>query len=147
MSSLRPSSPEPYENQPDTVGQTSLLGLDYKVAAAVAYVPLVPVNVLASLAWLKTEQNSDFLRFHAMQSLVLTAGLIGFGILLCVCSLFIMLIPVLNVMILPIVNFVWGASGLAYVAISIYCLIKAHKGETVKLPYIGDFAAQKAREI
>ncbi len=146
VSSLRPSTPEPLENQPDLPGRTHVLEKDYKVAAALAYTPVFLINVIFSVIWLKTEQNSSFLKFHALQSLTLTAGLFVAGIGVGMLSLILAFIPLINT-IVPVINFFWGLVVLAYFGVNIMLAYKAYKGVAYKLPYIGDFATQKAQEI
>lgn len=55
-------------------GKTQTLGLDYNVAAMLCYLPwcLCCVDLIASVLWLATEPKENrFLRFHAMQGLML----------------------------------------------------------------------------
>src|SRR5579871_1940603 len=57
--------------------RTIVLDLDYHAAAALAYLPFCFFNVIASAVFWRTEpENNYFLRFHSMQSLVLTGGMI-----------------------------------------------------------------------
>jgi uncharacterized membrane protein len=144
VSSLRPSSPEPYENQPDLPGKTNLLGLDYNRAAALAYLPIIPLNIVFAVVWLKTEQNSRFLKFHAIQSLILTGGLLvgWFGIE--ILSLILLAMGVIGGFLSRILQFTVSAALILYTVISIIAMIKAYKGVAYKMPLIGDMASQRA---
>src|SRR5262249_25003831 len=64
-----------------STGRTKTLGLDYSVAALLAYLPVWPVNLIFSIIWLNTEpKESRALRFHSTQSLILcVAGMILSG--------------------------------------------------------------------
>ncbi len=59
-------------------GKTVTGAMDYKLAAALCYLPVMMVHLLAAGAWLLTEpKESRFVRFHAVQSLILFAILFG----------------------------------------------------------------------
>ena len=54
----------------------SALGLDANVVAGLCYVPLCYLNLILSIITLVTDKTNKLARFHAFQSLFLTAGLI-----------------------------------------------------------------------
>jgi uncharacterized membrane protein len=144
VSSLRPSSPESYDNQPDLPGRTKILDLDYKVAAVLAYVPLFLINVVFSLIWLKTEEQSRFLRFHAIQSLILSGGLLAGGFAIAILTAIIIFIPVIGPPIAGFLHLIWmGVIGF-YIVVSIIAMVKAYNGVAFKMPLIGEIATQKA---
>jgi uncharacterized membrane protein len=130
-------------------GKTKVMNLDYNVAGLLCY--LLPCFCLADLIfcilWLATEpKESRFVRFHAMQGLLLfgvgfvigivfrilgagmafgPGGLVqagGFGILLLLQLCF----------------------TVALLILYIVCMIKAYQGQMWKLPIIGDIAEKNS---
>ena len=117
MTSTGPSSAVP-----DNKARTSV-GLDANVAAAVAYV----LGWITGLALLLMEHENRFVRFHALQSIIVF-GALSFAWFLCfsvplfgwLVSLFI--IP-------PVSAGLW-----------LLLMFKAYQGEHFKLPIAGDMA-------
>ncbi|MCP4653264.1 MAG: DUF4870 domain-containing protein [Candidatus Omnitrophica bacterium] len=96
---------------------TSSTKLEPNVAAVLCYV----AGWITGLIFVLVEKENKFVRFHAMQSLILSVSVIILS-----------LIPILNllVIILAIPLFIlW-----------IVLMVKAYKGEQFKLPVIGDLA-------
>lgn len=59
-------------------GKTKVLNLDYNVAAMLAYLPICCVNLICSIIWIASEpKENKFLRFHALQSLLLTGAAVA----------------------------------------------------------------------
>src|SRR5207253_9303060 len=59
-------------------GKTKVGDLDYKTAALLCYVPVCLVNLIASIVFLNSEpRESRFVRFHAMQSLIMSIAVIA----------------------------------------------------------------------
>src|SRR5438045_3490315 len=66
--------PPPGGNYPPPEGKTKTFGMAYNTAALLCYLPscLCCANVIFSIIWLSTEPKENrFLRFHAMQGLLL----------------------------------------------------------------------------
>lgn len=83
-------------------------------------------GIITGAVLLAVEKQDRFVRFHAMQSTVTFAGvLLG--------HLVLMGVPVFGlVLYLPFI--------LTVVALWVFLMIKAWRGELYKLPYLGDFA-------
>ncbi len=97
--------------------------------AAVTYL----VAPITSIIFLLLEKDNKFIRFHAMQ------GLILFG------AIFVLNI-VLNVV--PVIGAVVGTLvAIASFVLWIVLMFKAYKGEHYKLPYVGDLAEQYMTKI
>lgn len=59
-------------------GKSKLGELDFKIAAAACYLPVMYVHLIASLAFLAIEPRENRpVRFHAGQSLLISAGWLG----------------------------------------------------------------------
>ena len=100
-------------------------GLEPNIAGLLCYV----LGWLTGLIFFLIEEKDEFVRFHAMQSIIvfgaITVVSIVFGILF--------IVPFLG----PILGgFLWVAS----VALWIILMVKAYQGERFKLPIAGDLA-------
>lgn len=121
------------ENAENTVnsttnkGETSI-GLDQNIAGLLCYL----FGFITGLILFLMEKENKFVRFHAMQSIVLSLSIF-------VISLVSGFIPVVGWMIglllAPISFILW-----------IVMMVKAYKGEWFKLPVIGDFAEEQANK-
>lgn len=124
-------------------GGKTALGLDTNVGALLCYLPVCAISLIYSIIVLVTEKNDRTMRFHAMQSLILTAiyvvfviaisfvggviaGVTGSGLL---GSLFSLLSLVVII---------------AFLAAMIYGCIKAYQGQMFKFPVVGDLAEKWA---
>jgi len=81
---------------------------------------------ITGLVFYLVEKENKFVRFHAMQSILVFGALFVAGFL-------ILLIPVLNIAFL-----------LAQTALWIILMVMAYQGETFKLPIVGDIAQRNA---
>jgi uncharacterized membrane protein len=111
---------------PDNTDRTSL-GLDANVVATLAYF----LGWISGAILLVTERQNRFVRFHALQSVIV------FGILSLAWFLFLS-IPLLGwlisfILIPPVSAIVW-----------LLLMFKAYQGERFKLPFAGDIADQRA---
>ena len=102
--------------------------------AALAYFTFVPAVVLLLL---EPFNRNRFVRFHALQSLLLTGAVVVMGLALRVLFALLGLIPVLGYL-LGWLSLAITAMGV--VILWIVLLIKALQGERLKLPWIGNWA-------
>jgi len=135
----------PDKSKYELSGKTDTIGLDYNIAALVCYLPIPPLNFIASLIWLMTEPKANlFVRFHAMQGLMMLGGLIGAQILVSFIA-GLSFIPFIG----PLFGIVGGLFGfgaaLVWFVGSIVLMLKAKDREMYKLPYIGDLAEKYAQ--
>ncbi len=128
-------------------GKTKVLNLDYNVAALLSYLPICCINLIASIIWLASEPKENrFLRFHALQSLML----IGLSIVVWIIFMF------LGVGMMFSPSSTVGAAGsglltliqlvvwLILIILHILCMVKAYQGQLWKLPLIGDIAEKNS---
>lgn len=114
--------PEPsMERTPGTAS-----GLDPNVAAALSYA----LGWLTGLVFYLTEPENRFVRFHAMQSIVV------FGALSVLC-IFLQVIPILG--ILTVIFLVIPLSAILW----LFLMYKAYQGAHFKLPIVGDIAERQ----
>ena len=108
------------------VTEKSSTGLDANLAAMLCYA----VGWVTGLIFFVLEKDSRFVKYHAMQSIVVwLAWMVGCYILL--------MIPILG----WIVAFLMFPVG---VVLWILLMVKAYNGEKFKLPVIGEIAEQQA---
>lgn len=100
-------------------------GLEANVAGLLCYV----LGWISGLVFILIEKENKFVRFHAMQSIIV------FGVL-SVASIVLGWIPLLNVVIVPLIS-VLG------LVLWIVLMVKAYQGEKYKLPWAGDLAEKQ----
>ncbi|MDR3091054.1 MAG: DUF4870 domain-containing protein [Clostridiales bacterium] len=109
----------------------SVFGLDENIAAAAAYI----FSLISGIVILIMERENRFVRFHAMQSVLL-------GVVVSVVNValqFLRGIPFLGGLFAPVIS-VFGLLSLIAFIVSAY---HAFKMELFRLPIIGDVAAKQ----
>ncbi|HEY9868435.1 MAG TPA: Tic20 family protein [Candidatus Obscuribacterales bacterium] len=138
-----PSAPvpggQPGSTEP-SLGKTKVLGLDYKIAGLLAYLPLCAINLVCSIIWLLTEPKENrFLRFHAMQSVLLAAVFIGIGVVVWAVTMVLAFIPFAGFLV-AIVNIAWYVAVIVYIWKCVEGMLAAYRGQMKKIEYVGDVA-------
>lgn len=87
------------------------------------------LGFITGIIFLVIEKENKFIRFHAMQSVIVFGGLFVLQIVLG-------FVPGVG----PVVG---GLVSLASLVLWVLLMIKAFNGEMYKLPYVGEIAAQK----
>ena len=123
------------------VAEKSSTGLDANVAAAISYIPIV------GLVFLVIEKGSRFVKFHAVQSLLLALAFFVLYFGLTVLGFVLGYIPVLGFIISFALIFVYMALGLGGLVVWVLAIIKAFQNEKWKLPYIGDIAEAQSANL
>ena len=100
--------------------------MDANIAAALSYL----VGFVTGVIFLLVEKENKFVRFHAMQSTILFAGIVAIDILL-------QLVPILGALVVIFV--VIPASAILWLLL----MFKAYQGEEFRLPLVGDVAAER----
>ena len=104
-------------------GKTSL-GLSENVEGALAYL----LGWLTGIIFYLLERKSKFVRFHAMQSIIVFLGIT-------IVTYFLALIPIFGWMLSALINL------LSFI-LWIVLMIKAYQGEKYKLPWVGEIAEE-----
>ncbi len=107
------------------LGKTSS-GMQPNIAALLSYV----LGIITGIIFYLIEKENKFVRFHAMQSIVVFGFLFVLGIVLSV-------IPVIGWALLPVL---WVVDLIVWVLL----MIKAYQGEYFKLPIAGDIAEKNS---
>lgn len=101
-------------------------GFDANMAAALSYL----VGFVTGIIFLLVEKENRFVRFHAMQSTLVFAGIVALDILL-------QIVPILGalvviVLVIPLSAILW-----------LLLMFKAYQGQEFKLPLVGQIAADR----
>jgi uncharacterized membrane protein len=103
----------------------SSTGLDENVAGVLCYFGLFVTGIF----FLVVERQSDFVRFHAMQSTLVFVGLF-------VLSIVVRIVPLLGGLVSAVLY-------LSVIAVWALGMLKAFQGERYKLPIFGDLAERQ----
>jgi uncharacterized membrane protein len=115
--------------------------LPENIAGALAYLTFIPAVVFLLL---DPYRKNRFVRFHAIQCLLLWVAGILIGVALKLAGLLLLIIPVVGPLAFVLISvFV----GLAAFVIWLVLVVKALQGQTFKLPALGDFAEQYAASV
>jgi uncharacterized membrane protein len=101
-------------------------GFDANVAAALSYL----VGFVTGIIFLLVEKDNRFVRFHAMQSTLVFAGIVAIDILL-------QIVPILGALVVVFVVIPLSA------VLWLVLMFKAYQGEEFKLPLVGQMAADR----
>ena len=101
-------------------------GFDANEAAALTYL----VGFITGIIFLLVEKENKFVRFHAMQSTLVFAGIVAIDILL-------QIVPILGALVVVFV--VIPVSAILWLLL----MYKAYQGEEFKLPLVGQMAADR----
>jgi uncharacterized membrane protein len=107
----------------------SSTGMQPNVAGLLCYL----VGFVTGIVFLIIEKENKFVRFHAMQSIIVFGGLFVLQIILG---------------FIPIIGWAIGLLlGIASLILWILLMVKAYNGEMYKLPVVGDMAEQKSQQL
>ena len=120
-------------------GGKTALGLDANVGAMLCYLPICAISLIYSIIVLVTEKNNKMVRFHAFQSLLITA--IYIVAIIAVAIVGGVIVGVTGSSILGmLVSLLYSGVIVAFLAAMIYGCVKGYQGEMFKLPVVGDMA-------
>ena len=119
-------------------GKTAL-GLDANVGAMLCYLPVCAISLIYSIIVLVTDKTNKNVRFHALQSLLLTAGYVV--VLVAVMIIGGGLAAATNSGILGLlVSLIYFAVVVGFLILMIIGCIKGYQNGSYRLPVIGDLA-------
>jgi uncharacterized membrane protein len=124
--------------EPDYTSTSSSTGLPSNVAAALACFPLV-----GGIIFYVIEKRDSFVRFYAMQSIILGAAWFLFNIVSTVVHMILWAIPGIG----GLLNVLWGLASaliqLAFLVVFVITVVKAFTGVRWDIPYIGPIARKQ----
>lgn len=106
---------------------TSSTGMQPNVAAALSYL----LGILTGIIFFVIEKDNRFVKFHAMQSILVWVAVF-------VAYIVLMFIPIIGWII---ALFLW----IGVLALWLFLMWKAYKGEWYKLPMLGDIAEKNTQ--
>jgi uncharacterized membrane protein len=126
-------------------GGKTALGLDNNIGALICYVGnlVCALGLIYSIIVLVTDKTNKLPRFHAMQSILLSAvSLIVFLPGYFIAVAFFLMNSTITSLLGSLLWLVLVVIGLALFVFMIIAAVKAFNGETYKIPVIGNFADQ-----
>lgn len=129
-----PQPPQSYiPSSSGTGSQKTSMGLEPNIAAALSYL----CGWVTGLIFYLIEKENNFVRFHAMQSIVAFGGLTVLSFALNIVDQ------------IPGLGILWwlGTPILSILGLVVWviCLLKAYQGERFKLPIAGDIAEKNTK--
>jgi uncharacterized membrane protein len=119
------------------LGKTST-GMQANVAALVSYV----LGWITGLIFFLIEKDNKFVRFHALQSIIVFGAVSVLAVVISV--LFSIFMALRLGFLYPIFSLLSGLIWLAALILWIILMIKAYQGEHFKLPIAGDIAEKNS---
>jgi uncharacterized membrane protein len=137
----QPAAPSyaPDANDQSQGGKTSS-GLDPNLAGMLCYL----FGWVSGLIFFLIEKDNKFVRFHAMQSILLNVALIALYVVSGILTAMLFFVPVLGKMLISLIGIIMMIVPLAFLGLAILLMVKAYQGEKFKLPIIGDMAEKNA---
>jgi uncharacterized membrane protein len=130
--------PPPPSPGPETSAASTSTGLPSNVAAAIACIPLIGGIIFYIL-----EKRDNFVRFYAMQSIILGGAWILFVIVYSVAHAILTPIPAIGLLFYIVLWIVWALVGVAFLVVFIVTVVKAFNGVRWDIPYIGPMARKQ----
>lgn len=122
-----------------TTTEKSSTGLDVNVASALSYV----LGLVSGVIFFAIETQSRVVKYHALQSMLMSVAVMVVYIVYSVLWAIMARVPLLG-WVAGIFGFLgWAVLMLGFLALWIYCLVKAFNGERFKLPYLGEIAERQ----
>ena len=129
------AEPNTRDVTPDLASAGSDLPLPENIAAVISYVTIIPAAVFL---YLEPFRRNRFVRFHALQHLLLFATAVACAIAATILWTVLELIPFMRVLVFPFA----GLIGLAWLFVWLLLVVKAYNHKMFKLPWIGNYADQ-----
>ena len=113
------------------------LGVEENVEGALCYV----LGLLSGIIFFVMETENKFVRFHAVQSIIVFLALFVIWIVLTIIGIVLAFIPVIGWVLSTILGLIFV---LAVLVAWIVGMLKAYQGEKYKFPVVGDMAEKYA---
>jgi len=113
-------------------------GLPESIAGALAYFSFIPAIIFLLV---EPYRRNQFVRFHSVQCLLVTAAAVVVAAVLRLASLVLFIIPVLGPLLVVLVDML---AILAFLLIWLVLVVKALQGRALSLPVLGEFADRYA---
>ena len=129
------------QNPPPVQTAKSSTGLEENLAALLTYI----FGWITGLIFFLIEKDSRLVRFHAMQSILLSVAVCVLGFVIWFLSIISWLVlsqisGLLSGLVSLLVGLLAFVLFIGFVIAAILCLIKAYQGQYFKLPILGNYA-------
>lgn len=115
-------------------------GIAPNMAGALTYF----LGALTGILFIIIDRDRPFVRFHAMQSIVLSVAWVGLWIVLSVLSMILGAVPVLGWLIGLLLSIALGIGGFV---LWLYLMYRAYSGDEWEMPMIGEYARRFAAQV
>ena len=122
-----------------TTSERSSTGLDANIAAALSYF----LGLLSGAVFFGIETESRFVKFHAMQSMLVSVAAIVVYIAYTIVFMILWRLPFVGWIAGIFGTLGWALLALAFLGLWLFCMFKAFQGERFKLPYLGEVAEKQ----
>ena len=119
--------------------ERSSTGLDANIAAALSYF----FWLLSGAVFFAVETESRFVKFHAMQSMLVSVAAIVIYIAYMVVFMVLWRLPFIGWIAGIFGTLGWALLALGFLGLWLFCMVKAFQGERFKLPYVGEVAEKQ----
>lgn len=133
----RPDEPDPATSSGTREGTS---GLAPNVAGALAYF----LGALTGIAFLVIDRDRPFVRFHAMQSILVTLAAVAVSVALMIVSVILGALPLVGWLIGVLLSLGISIGGFV---LWLYLMYRAFQGDEWELPVIGSQARRLARQV
>jgi uncharacterized membrane protein len=123
-----------------TTGQATSTGLDENLAGALSYV----LGFITGAVFFVLEEDNQFVKFHAAQSIVFSLSVAALGIALSIVSAVLGFIPVVGDLLGGIVGLGNTLLSVVFFVGWLFLMYKAYSHEAYELPVLGGIARSLA---
>lgn len=116
-------------------------GLSPNAASGLSYI----LGFITGIVFMVIEPRDSRVRFHAMQSILLSVGYIVIEIVLSILFAILDAIPGVKLIFIPLSLIVFPLLGLAFFIIWLVTMLKAFTGSDLRLPVIAEYADKYSR--
>lgn len=132
----RPVEPAPSSDHPVPSGS----GIAPNMAGALAYF----LGALTGVLFLLIDRDRPFVRFHAMQSIVLTVTWVALSIALTLVGMILGVLPIVGWLVSLLLSVALAVGGFI---LWLYLMFRAHGGDEWEVPVIGAYARRFAAQV
>lgn len=122
-----------------STSERSSTGLDANIAAALSYF----FGLLSGALFFAIENESRFVKFHAMQSMLVSVAAIVIYIAYTIVFMILWRLPFIGWVAGIFGTLGWALLALGFLGLWLFCMFKAFQGERFKLPFIGEVAEKQ----
>ncbi len=119
--------------------ERSSTGLDANIAAALSYF----FGLISGALFFAIETDSRFVKFHAMQSMLVSVAAIVIYIAYTVVFMVLWRLPFIGWIAGIFATLGWALLALGFLGLWLFCMFKAFQGDRFKLPFIGEVAEKQ----